>query len=330
MIRRIQLTGGSTYIVSIPKEWASAVGIEKGSIVSLVLEQDGTIRLIPSARKPKAALEAEVEVGVKTSKGAVIREIFSKYLLGYKVIRVKFEKDDSLLKKTIRDVLIYKLIGAEVMQESAREVIIQVLVDVEDIPVLDVIGRMRDTALSMLEDPIPVLHSGKASVSLEEVIARDDVVDKLYLYGLRQLYSAMKGIVTLNEIGLDKFEEVLPHAMVMKNIERISDHAAAIATTLLQTSKPLPSGAGIASLAAEVARFFRRSVDVFMARDRDTANQLLDRDVVELREADQELSKQVLAMQDPSIVSSARVILGSYRRVVEYGADILEITIDLA
>lgn len=329
IVRRIQLTGGSTYIVSIPKEWASAVGIGKGSIVSLVLEHDGTIRLIPSVKKPRAALETEVKVGRRTTEGAMVRELFSKYLLGYKVIRVKFEEDNPALKKTIRDVLVSKLIGAEVMQESSREVVVQVLVNVEDIPVPEVIGRMRDTAQSMLEDPIATLQTGGETVDLEEVIGRDDIVDKLYLYGLRQLYSAMRGFANLKELGLSRLEEVLPHAMVMKNIERVSDHAAAIAGTLLQTPEPLPNGAEIASLASEVARFFRRSVDVFLARDRDSAHRLLDKEAVELREADRELSKRVLVVQDPEMVSNIRVILGSYRRVVEYSSDVLETTIDL-
>ncbi|MEM1516658.1 MAG: phosphate uptake regulator PhoU [Thermofilum sp.] len=328
IVRRVQLTGGSTYIVSIPKEWASAVGIGKGSIVSLVLEQDGTIRLIPSVKRPRAALETEVRVGKKTTEGAIIRELFSKYLLGYKVIRAKFEEDSPALKKTIRDVLVSKLIGAEVMQESAREVVIQVLVNVEDIPVPEVVGRMRDTAQSMLEDPMTVLRGGEAVVDLEEVIARDDIVDKLYLYGLRQLYSAMRGFTNLKELGLSRLEEVLSHAMVMKNIERVSDHAAAIAATLLQTPE-LPNRDEIASLASEVAKFFRRSVDAFLARDRDSAHRLLDKDAIELREADKELSKRVLVAQDPEMVSNVRVILGSYRRVVEYSSDILEATIDL-
>lgn len=329
IVRRVQLTGGSTYIVSIPKEWASAVGIEKGSLISLVLEHDGTIRLVPSVKKPKAVIEAEIKAGRKTSQGMIVRELLSKYLLGYKIIRVKFEEDNPQLKKVIRDVLVFKLIGAEVMQESAREVVIQVLVNVEDIPVSEVIGKMRDTAQSMLEDPIPVLRGGKTAESLEEVVARDDIVDKLYLYGLRQLYSAMRGFVNLKELGLSSLEEILPHAMVMKNIERISDHAAAIATTLIQTSEPLPSGGEIATLATDVARFFRRSVDVFLARDRDAANRLLDKDAVELREYDQELSKQVLVVNDPSLVANLRTILGSYRRVVEYSSDTLETTIDL-
>ena len=329
IVRKVQLTGGSTYIVSIPKEWASTVGIEKGSLVSLVLEQDGSIRIVPSLKKPRGVLEAEVRVGKRTSQGAVVREIFSKYLLGYKVVKVRFEEDNPQLRRTIRDILVSKLIGAEVMQETAKEVAIQVLVNVEDIPVSEVIAKMRDTAQSMLEDPLSILRGSGGGVSLEEVVARDDIVDKLYLYGLRQLYSAKRGFASLQDIGLRRLEEVLPYAMVMKNIERVSDHAAAIALALSQTAAPLPRGEEIAALASQAAEFFRRSVDVFLSRDRDSANKLLDGEAVRLREEDQTLTKTVLAVSEPNLIANLRAILGSYRRVVEYSADILEVTIDL-
>jgi hypothetical protein len=35
-LRKIQLTGGSTYIISLPKTWIDRMGLGKGSIVRYV------------------------------------------------------------------------------------------------------------------------------------------------------------------------------------------------------------------------------------------------------------------------------------------------------
>lgn len=329
LVRRVQLTGGSTYIVSIPKEWAGMVGIEKGSQVVLQLEPDGSIRLRPSTRRPQVQLEAEVRAGEGVSRGAVVREVFSKYLLGYKSIRVRMEKEDVELRKLLREVMVSKLIGAEVMHEDSRELVIQVLVNVEDIPVPDVITRMRDAAQGMIEDPVALLRGEREDVDLEEVAARDDIVDKLYFYGLRQLYSAVRGFAGLEDIGLNRLEEILPHAMVLKNLERISDHAASIARTLSQVPRELPGKQELAEAADAVVAFFRRSVDAFLSRDRSAANKLLDVDAEQLREHDRELANKLFKGYDTSLLVNIRSILGSYRRIVEYSSDILEVVIDL-
>uniref|UniRef100_A0A7C3SKJ1 AbrB/MazE/SpoVT family DNA-binding domain-containing protein n=1 Tax=Thermofilum pendens TaxID=2269 RepID=A0A7C3SKJ1_THEPE len=329
LVRRVQLTGGSTYIVSIPKEWANMVGIEKGSQVVLQLEPDGSIRLRPSARKPQVPLEAEVRAGEGVSRGAVIREVLSKYLLGYKSIRVRIEREDVELRKMLREVMVSKLIGAEVMHEDSRELVIQVLVNVEDIPVPDVITKMRDAAQSMMEDPIAFMKGEREDIDLEEVAARDDIVDKLYFYGLRQLYSAVRGFAGLEDIGMSRLEEILPHAMVLKNLERVSDHAAFIARTLSQTPRKSLEWGELAEAAEVVVTFFRRSVDAFLTRDRSAANRLLDVDAEQLREQDRELTNRLLKGYDTSLLVSIRAILGSYRRIVEYSSDILEVVIDL-
>ncbi|HDO41837.1 MAG TPA: phosphate uptake regulator PhoU, partial [Candidatus Bathyarchaeota archaeon] len=39
-LRRIQLTGGSTYVVSLPKNWAKAAGIKPGDYVQLIPQPD--------------------------------------------------------------------------------------------------------------------------------------------------------------------------------------------------------------------------------------------------------------------------------------------------
>ncbi len=328
-VRRVQLTGGSTYIVSIPKEWASIVGIEKGSQVVLQLEPDGSIRLKPSTRRPQVLLEAEVRAGEGVSRGAVVREVLSKYLLGYKSIRVKIEREDVELRKMLREIMVSRLIGAEVMHEDSRELAIQVLVNVEDIPVPDVVAKMRDAAQGMIEDPIALLKGERRDIDLEEVAARDDIVDKLYFYGLRQLYSAVRGFAGLEEIGLSRLEEILPYAMVLKNLERISDHAAFIARMLHQMPREPPGRGELAEAAEAVAAFFRQSVDAFLSRDRSAANKLLDIDAGRLREHDRELANRLLKGYDTDLLVNLRSIIGSYRRIVEYSSDILEVVIDL-
>lgn len=329
LVRRVQLTGGSTYIVSIPKEWASEIGITKGSLVTLTLEPDGTIRVIPSARKPQAVSSAEVVVERGASRGAILREVMSKYLMGYKIIRLNFSRDDPELRRMIKELLVRKLIGAEILHEDSREMTVQVLVNVEDLPISAIISKMRETDKSMLRDPLDLLEKGaQANLDAGEILARDDIIDKLYLYGLRQLNTALKGYTGLEEIGLSRTEEVLSYGMVLKNLERIGDHAVNIAMHLRETPAGIAGLRDLIRYGRRITEVFDSSVETFLKRDKKRANELLDTKMEELREMEKQLTG-LYSASDAQLLTSLRAIIGSYRRVADYSSDILEAVIDL-
>ena len=46
--RKLQFTGGSTYIVSLPKRWIDQNQLKKGSVIKLREEESGLLSIIPS------------------------------------------------------------------------------------------------------------------------------------------------------------------------------------------------------------------------------------------------------------------------------------------
>ncbi|MFN4045999.1 MAG: AbrB/MazE/SpoVT family DNA-binding domain-containing protein [Acidilobaceae archaeon] len=42
IVRRVQLTGKTTYIISLPKEWARSIGLTKGSRVFVEVLPDNS------------------------------------------------------------------------------------------------------------------------------------------------------------------------------------------------------------------------------------------------------------------------------------------------
>jgi AbrB family looped-hinge helix DNA binding protein len=327
IIRRVQLTGGSTFIVSIPKEWAEKMNIDKGSLVVLSLESDGSIRLVPSSRRPEPLAAAEIRVRKGMSHGSVLREIMSMYLTGYKTIRVVFSSEDLEFRKALKDVITRKLIGVEILHEDSREMVLQILVNVEDLPVSSILTKMLDVSLSMLADIKAALESD-GKILLSDVSSRDDIIDKLYLYGLRQLHTGLRGVISLEEIGLQKVDEVLHYAMVLKSLERIGDHTTAIALTLGELRDRGRVGKELIALTDRISQFIKSALNAFMTRDKDSANRLLDVDAVELKNFENDVFRK-LSLEVPEEVSTVRTIIGSYRRILEYGTDILETTIDL-
>ena len=46
-IRRVQITGGSSYVITLPKEWIKLSNIKKNDPLGLLRQSDGTLLITP-------------------------------------------------------------------------------------------------------------------------------------------------------------------------------------------------------------------------------------------------------------------------------------------
>lgn len=334
VVRKVQLIGRSTYVVSLPKSWAKRVGLDRGATVSIVLEPDGSLRIVPPPLQEAKRPESKLQVREGVSEGALVRELMSRYLAGFKVIRVSLPPDAKRYREVIRRVVSSKMIGVELLEEGERSMILQVLVNVEELPVNSVIQRMGQVTSGMIDDSMEGLMARNVGL-LEDVLERDDFIDKLYLYLLRQLNAGVRGFVSVEEIGLRSLEEIIEYAVVGKSLERSADHAQKIAANAKSLIEAGVSVSGLESELESMAKLakevFQNSIRCFTGRDRERALALLDEYPPKLMEAEQKFLERILEEPcDARRHMVVRLIADSLRRICDYSMDILEATIDLA
>ena len=46
-VRKVQFTGKSTFVISLPKDWTERVGLQKGDSITLVEEEDASLNIFP-------------------------------------------------------------------------------------------------------------------------------------------------------------------------------------------------------------------------------------------------------------------------------------------
>ncbi len=84
--RKLQVTGGSTFILSLPKDWATRNELKRGSSMMLREEDDGTLTISPTKfEKKEKQDEAFIKVSLNDNPDAVMRTAISAYLNGYNV-----------------------------------------------------------------------------------------------------------------------------------------------------------------------------------------------------------------------------------------------------
>jgi len=328
--RKVQVTGGNSFVVSLPKTWVTDVGLRAKDPVAVLVQPDSSLLIIPrrdirSTPKSEAILEATQGV----DKDFLLRHFISYYLAGYDTIRITLGRTDSGLRGFIREGIRRKLVGVEIIEESSGGILTQCLSGYVDLPLKKALERMSIIAGGMLTDSVGVLQGGSKDLA-QEVIERDDEVDRFYHFLLRQLNIAVRDRSVIQEIGLASTRDCLGYRLVVKSAERVADHAAGIAAqaeNLQMLSET--SVKKISDMAAISRKVFDSSISALLRLDGKTAEDAIARSK-EVVQMEGRLSSEVLVPRmSGAQVASVKLMLESIRRVAEYGSDIAEVAIDL-
>lgn len=328
--RKVQRTGGNSFVVSLPKTWVTDVGLRPQDPVAVLVQPDSSLLIVPrrdirTAQKSEAALTATQSF----DKDFLLRHFISYYLAGYDTIRIALARSEPSLRGFIRDGIRRKLVGVEIIEESSGAILTQCLSGYVDLPLKKALERMAIIAGGMLSDSVAVLGGGTKGLATE-VIERDDEVDRFYHFLLRQLNIAVRDRSIIQEIGLASTRDCLGYRLVVKSVERVADHAAGIAAQADNLhSLPDPAVKKIQEMTAQARKVFDSAISSLLRLDGKLAEDAIakTKEVVQMEER---ISGEVLAPRmGGSQVASTKLMLESIRRTAEYGSDIAEIAIDL-
>jgi phosphate uptake regulator len=323
-IRKIQRTGGSTYIVSLPKQWANHVGLTSGMNVGITTRPDGNLLISPDISSPtpmKKQLDVTDRIG-----DMLVREIIASYIAGFNVIELVSKRITAEQKQTIRQIT-HKLIGPEIVEETADRMIVQDLLNPGELSLRQSVRRMYLIASSMQTDAIHALASSDSDLAMD-VCSRDDEVDRLYLLIEKQLRIMFRSGQVIDSQKDMTPDMSLDLSLAAQPIEKIADHARKIALITISLKKQLTEDVvrvfnGAGQIAGELVE---NSVDSLFSSDIDKANNSIEMKM-EMNKALRDIDKKLVTL-DSRDALQLRIVSDSIDRIGEYGANIAEIAIN--
>ncbi|MFC7135439.1 PhoU domain-containing protein [Halobaculum litoreum] len=225
--RKVQVTGGSTYTVSIPKDWATDNGVSAGTEVEFYPEGD-SLFLTPVSEEERT--EGTLDIG-DLSGDQLTRAVMTMYVSGFDIIALEAPRITNDQRRTIRD-SVQSLVGLEVLEETRDRVVIRDLLDSSELSIHNAVTRMRLIAVSMLEDAVDALTTADEDMALD-VIQRDDDVDRLYMVVSRIFRATLRTPKAAEDIGLSR-EVCFDYHSSARQLERVADHATKIAHITLE------------------------------------------------------------------------------------------------
>jgi len=334
-VRRIQVTGRGSYIVSIPKHWVKEVGLSKGGRIEFSAQQNRGLLLAPfggpkpDEEKSRCELLLSPNVDPKT----VVRKIISLYVVGYSTIEISSQSGNlpPSIRDTIREVARQKLVGTEVVTESSRSATLQVLLGFPQLLVPDALRRMSSITGSMQQDAFQALADRDSELA-KQVVKTDDEIDRFSLYIIRQLKWAVQRPMLIGRIGLSSPVECLGYRIVTKTIERSADHAARIAYHSLDFEKPLDAALlkDMKALGEYSSKMMDSALRALFTVDYELAEKVLI-DKEKITGLESKLVDRVMKVKmSASELSGATLIFESLRRIGEYASDVAEVVLNLA
>jgi phosphate uptake regulator len=229
-LRKIQVTGGSTHVVSLPKKWVDRTGLGRSDTVAIHEEPDGSLLLIPHSEGRPQSRTLTVQLPDNPSEEEVVRRLVGAYLAGADEIHIRSaHKMDPKVRQAIRDIT-RDLVGVEILEESANAMVLQDLVGVADMDLRKTLTRMQRIARIMFDDAVAALQ-GRDAAGASHVAQRDDELDRLLWMVSKQMHALLERPRLAAKLSV-RPAEALNLFLAARALERMGDHAAKMGTNI--------------------------------------------------------------------------------------------------
>jgi phosphate uptake regulator len=327
-IRRVQMTGGSSFVVTLPKDWAEAQKIKKNDPVGLMVQPDGTLLVTKKITEEPLQKTKEIDCSNMSDPAFLFRMLIGAYITGFSTIRITTKQRFPPFVRTVVRDFTQMTIGQEVVEETETMIAIRDLLNPAEMPFDNTIKRMFVIVKNMHEDAVTALETHN-KILVNVVINRDTDVDRLNWLIARQTNMMMQNASLSRKMGISP-NLAMHYYMLSRIIERIGDHAVRIAEHSLPIidvdfdKKFMNAIKKSSTMALEI---FDRSIISFFNADMKEAQRNIE-SLTALENICGDINTMVLK-QDSLVALNIAYISESIRRAGEYAGDISETVINL-
>ncbi|MGN1044358.1 MAG: PhoU domain-containing protein [Candidatus Methanomethylophilaceae archaeon] len=330
-IRKIQITGGSSYMITLPKEWAESSGLKKNDPVTLRPQTDGSLVIFPNNGTGETVADTvkTIDGDSATDRIFLYRQLVGAYIAGHGTIEIRSEYGLPSMVTNVASSFVQTAIGLVIIEEDDMHIVIRDLINQDGVKPIKSIERMRILVRNMLNDVLTALNEKDASL-ITDIDQRDREVDRLNWLISRQINIHLRDVSISRRQGVDLCS-IARCGHISKTIERIGDHAVVLAKelrSLIDDDRTNRLDAEIVRTGRDVVSLFSDSVTTWVAKDMAKANACITVGE-ELVKRSSELSRMAHNLEGTSAIA-ADVISRSVRRVAEYSMDISEMAINSA
>ncbi len=236
-LRKIQVTGGSTHVISLPKKWVDRNGLQRSETLAIHEEPDGSLLIVPHSDLRPRQRRVDIEVADPVRSDDLVRKLVGAYLAGADIIHLQARGRMDPKVLDIVDGIIRDLVGVEILEESADSLTLQDLVGVSEMDLRKTVTRMHRIARLMFDGAMTAIAEADRDMA-RSVTRRDDELDRLEWHVSKQMHALLEQPRLAARLQI-RPAEALNLTLIARALERMGDHATKICKNL--PDDPIPA-----------------------------------------------------------------------------------------
>ncbi|RLI75875.1 hypothetical protein DRO97_02245 [Archaeoglobales archaeon] len=263
-VRKIQLIGSSSYMVSLPKKWITSLDLKQGDEVIVHVEENRVV-VIPKKLDKEKIVRIVMKGIPKLDEDFLRRYVYAIYMLGFdEVVIEDVEIPPSLITKFIE--IIHKLVGMEILDVSSTRLVFRILVTPE-LDIEKVLTRMTQMVNSMFEDAKSLIEGDDKGDKLKNLLMVEENIDRFYWLAVR-----LENRLTRESASWSEIRFVLGSRMVAKMIEDVADHIVQFVNYI--NSAKAKDGV-VSKIIGEICQMFNLAFNSFINRDVEESDEVV-------------------------------------------------------
>lgn len=326
-IRRVQRSGNSSYIISLPIDWAKTYRLKKNDPIHMNLNPDGSITLFAKEGLSDEDEIHDLELAKKFDPESYFRRLIGIYIRGGKAIRLRSSGRSSPEAQKLIQRFISHTVGFEVVEEDEKQILLKDILNPNEMPMQKALRRMHNITIKMLNDSIYALEN-KGAVDIDETDSFDDEVDRLNFLIQRKHSLYLKYPMLCQKAGLSLNDSSM-YIRTSRTVERIADHAQRISKYskfMIDKKSISPMQRQVLSATKNSLKLYQESMDCFFSKDVKKADSVIKESIDARPQYSNLLGKSYSLKGKDSIYLA--YIAESLRRISDYSSNISEIVIN--
>lgn len=262
-------------MVTIPKDWVSRMGLEKGGHVHMELEDEDLV--VSPVNRRQATQSRPLDIDKVLDKKMLELSIGAAYIQGHDVTEI-VSKGKVLpeQKRWIREI-VDNLIGVEVSEEYSDRMVLQNIVDPRMFDLDRSMKKFSDSSLAVLADAIAGLRKGD-TVLAQDAYERGYQSTKLYRLLMRLALQILRNRKLRDELKVYDIDGLVARTMAVKDLGRSAYYAYRVAQHVTEVGKLNPSTVSLVEkMAKTTIRMQEDAFAAFMKKDIGLAGAVINR-----------------------------------------------------
>jgi len=327
--RKVQLSGGTTYTISLPKPWAREHGIDSESLVALHPNGDASLLVEVVDDGERTERTTVVDIGTADAK-ALEQQVIALYVVGFDSIELRDRTGLTDNQRRTVEAAISGLSGFELIEATNTRIRIKSLIDAGNVDIRKSTLRLRLITLSMLEDALSAIADRDSDLA-RDVVRRDAEADKLFAMVTRHFRRSLTDLHEVEKLAYSR-DELFEYYYVCRQFERVADHAEKMATFASREQGTIPDplvehldrfGEAARGILEDAADAVLLDADMEMAHEALTRRDTLCQDI-------DDIDRELYDHGKPDAAYTTGLLLDSIKRIANYGANVAEVGVQQA